>query len=414
MSDRKSKIRQILSDIGEGFKEDYSLGREDTTRMYYTKRDLADESDDSPRWENIMGTHPGIFRVKELLGKTTPAEQEALRQHNMELTGSGAHKLGQFIGSAAADLTQDRSRGIYWLINAPQATADVINESALAKAVPQLYQTSPVTHPTKMRKTSGSREPATLRLGDKEDLAYMLDQKMVMPNDGGGYKPTRGYKFKEGEEGKELHKRNYSQGMLAATAIPTGIAINSGLGLLTPFGGAEGYKAALPSEEDPTKTENVIGEVALKYIMGRTGQLLPYDEFKQVRPDVSREEYNRYQAFKYDKREDYDLTDGDITIGAGAIKATTEGIHGPELQMLGRSVPITTGVVPYLSALVGGVAGAKYGQQKSKAALGALLGGTAGLVSGTVGGNIIEQERRRRNSVENQMQGGNAETYLGV
>lgn len=412
MADRMGKIRKILGDLGEGFKEDYSLGREDTTRMYYTKRDLNGEADDAPRWDNMMGTHPGIFRVKEALGKTTPTEQEALRQHNMELRGSKAHKVGQFLGSAAADVTQDRSRGIYWLLNALQATGEVINESALAKVVPQLYQTSPVQHPTRMRKVAGGKEPVVLGLGNDEDIAYMLENKMIQPNEGGGYKPGRGYKFKEGEDGKELHKRNYSQGMIAATAIPTGIAINSGLGLLTPFGGAEGYKAALPDEDDPTKTSNVLGEIGLKYVMGRTGQLLPYEEFKQVRPDVSREEYNRYQAFKYDKREDWNPTDGDVTIGAGAIKATTDGIHGPELQFLGRSLPVTTGVVPYLSALAGGLAGAKYGQRTERAAVGALLGGMGGLTAGTVGGNIIEQERRRRNSVENQMEGGNAESYL--
>ena len=47
----------------------------------------------------------------------------------------------------------------------------------------------------------------------------------------------------------------------------------------------------LPSEEDPSKTNNVLGEVAAKYILGRTGNLLPWDEFKKVRPDVSKDEY---------------------------------------------------------------------------------------------------------------------------
>ena len=65
-----------------------------------------------------------------------------------------------------------------------------------------------------------------------------------------------------------------------------------------------------------------------------------------------------------------------------------------------------------LASLAGGVAGAKYGAKNQKAALGALTGGMAGLVSGQVGGNIIEQERRRRNSVENELESGNAEMYL--
>ena len=75
---------------------------------------------------------------------------------------------------------------------------------------------------------------------------------------------------------------------------------------------------------------------------------------------------------------------------------------------------MTTGIVPYAAALAGGLAGAKYGQGRKnpRAALGGLLGGMAGLATGQVGGNIIEGERRRRNSLENQMQGGSAEQYL--
>ena len=76
-------------------------------------------------------------------------------------------------------------------------------------------------------------------------------------------------------------------------------------------------------------------------------------------------------------------------------------------------MPVTTGVVPYLGALAGGVAGAKYGSRSGRAAIGGLTGGLAGLAVGNVTGNIIESERRRRNSVANQLEGGNAEQYLG-
>ena len=66
---------------------------------------------------------------------------------------------------------------------------------------------------------------------------------------------------------------------------------------MTPFGGAEGYKAAVPSEEDPTKTANIAQENRTEiHIMGRTGNLLPYDEFVKVRPDVSKDEYMQIQS----------------------------------------------------------------------------------------------------------------------
>ena len=241
----------------------------------------------------------------------------------------------------------------------------------------------------------------------------MLDRgyaKNIMQGGESKLTASRGYSF---DDAGDLQKRNYSPGMVQALAIPTGVAINSGLGLLTPFGGYEGYKAALPSEEDPTKTSNVVGEVGLKYLMGRTGNLLPYDEFSKVRPDVSREEYNKYQAFKYDKSEDYDLSDGDFSFGAGALRGTSDGIHGAELQFLGRSLPLTTAGIPYATALAGTIGGAVAGRSRGKAAIGGLLGGMTGVSAGITGGNIIEEERRRRNAAENLAEGGNAEMYLG-
>ena len=93
----------------------------------------------------------------------------------------------------------------------------------------------------------------------------------------------------------------------------------------------EGYKANNPSPEDPTKTNNVIAEVA-QYILGKTGGLLPYSEFSKVRPDVSRAEYGMYQADRYDNSEDWNPLDGDIAVLGGAFKkhrrySRSRGIH---------------------------------------------------------------------------------------
>ena len=58
--------------------------------------------------------------------------------------------------------------------------------------------------------------------------------------------------------------------------IPVGVAINSGIGLLNPFGGQEGYEAAIPDPDDRNKTSNVLAEIGSKYILGRSGNLLPW------------------------------------------------------------------------------------------------------------------------------------------
>ena len=407
--DRVQQIRNILKDFGEGFSDDYSLGREDRRNAMLRDRKLSGQTEESTKWDSLMGTHPAAFRLQELTGNLRPEKRQALEELDMQLKGSRARKSGQLLGSVANDLTQDTTRSVYWLLNALQATGEVINEQALSRVVPELYKKSRVqSAEIPFTVTPEGKSPRYLNISDKDAIKEMVDTNKAKYIDD-KLKASRGYSF---DDSGNLQKRNYSPGMVQSLAIPTGIAINTGLGLMSPFGGAEGYKAALPSEDDPTKSANVLGEVGLKYLMGRTGQLLPYEEFKKVRPDVSRDEYQRYQAFKYDKREDYNPMDGDLTIGAGALKFTDEGIHGPEVQFLGRGLPVTTGIVPYTAALAGGLAGAKYGARSKQAAIGGLLGGLGGLAVGQVGGNIIEGERRRRNSLENQMQGGNAEQYL--
>ena len=135
---------------------------------------------------------------------------------------------------------------------------------------------------------------------------------------------------------------------------------------------------------------------------------MPGEGFKQVRPDVSREEYNQYKAYKSGRQIDANPLDGDINLG-GVIKGTVDGIHGPELEMLGQSLPLTTGAIPYASALAGGVLGGRAGVRDKRAAMGALVGGLGGLAAGTGVGGMVEAERRRRNAMANDedtMDGG--------
>ena len=111
----------------------------------------------------------------------------------------------------------------------------------------------------------------------------------------------------------------------------------------------------------------------------------------------------KYKGFKFDKETDLNpFDDGRMTIPTGALKTTTEGIHGPEVQFLGRSVPLTTGIIPTASALIGTALGARRGRLR-----GGYLGGFAGLGAGTLSGNLLEGERRRRNELENETE------YLG-
>ena len=130
---------------------------------------------------------------------------------------------------------------------------------------------------------------------------------------------------------------------------------------------------------------------------------MPYDEFKKVRPDVSLSEYNQYKGYKYDNRTDLNpFDDGDVIAPIGIAKASVDGIHGPELEILGRSLPLTTGGIPFATSIAGAIAGGRMGRKNQTVARGALLGGLAGTGGGMVLGNLIEAERRRRNADDNQ------------
>ena len=397
--DRMATIRNILGDLNRGFQKDYQIGREDAQTVFYRAQELKDLDKEAPMFDSMMGTHMGDLRRKELMGRISDEEQQALVEANMHLQRdqSKAFQAGQILGTLAGDLTQDSTRSIWWLLNAMQATGNVLNDAALKKAAPELWQRSPVM----------SEKGNHVIIKGKADSVLMKEAEkrgMLRENDEGVLVPSRGYSWKKNKKTKftELHKRNYEPGMLAALAVPTGMAVNNGLGLLTPLGGAEGYKAASPSSEDPSKTNNVISEVAQKYFLGRTGNLLPYDEFKKVRPDVSLAEYKAYQADKYDNNLDLNPFDGDISLPGGAVKANIDGIHGAEVSILGRSLPVSTGVIPTASAILGTALGARYGHRSGKRGVkGGLIGGMTGVAAGTVAGSIIEGERRRRNGLEN-------------
>ena len=379
----------MAKSFGRAFRDAFGDGREEWAKAYRDGRQSAGMTEDAPRINEMTGAYPTGIRLAEALqdltGRKLKPEEENNRMIRSDL-GIGAEKgfkarAGQILGTLAADVTQDNTRSFWWLVNAPQATANIISESALAAANPKLYGQTVQKAP--------NGKPLTIKKNER------MAQEMGLLDKQG--KPTKGVKI---NADGEISKRNFEPGDKALLMAPTGIAINAGLGLLSPFGGAEGYEAAAPDPEDKTKTRNVLEEVALKYFMGRTGNLLPYDEFSQVRPDVSREEYNQYQAFKYGKDTDLNpFDDGQVTLPGRIAKATTDGIHGPELQFLGRSIPLTTAGIPFATALAGGVLGV----QRSKPIRGGVVGGMAGLAVGQAIGSLVENERRRRNTVENEL-----------
>lgn len=129
-----------------------------------------------------------------------------------------------------------------------------------------------------------------------------------------------------------------------AAAAPAWIGMKFATGQ---FGRPAGYSVGVPSEADPTQTASPLLEFASDIFMGRAGELLPWDQFKQERPDVSKGEYEAYKAYLHGNK--------------SPIKATLDGINGPEVNVLGKSIPVLTGVLPAVAM----AAGARFGARRA-------------------------------------------------
>lgn len=360
-------------DVKSSAVREFDVGQDENRQAMFKAREKKGLSTEGPRARQMAGAYRTPQAFKAAMGINRDREYEKAREDvgiGFDVSSPGK-RVGTAVGAIGSDLIQDSGRRWWWLVNAAQASGDMIAEEVIARARPDLY--------------------------DLEDIDDLNDPviskatgKQVYETVDGISKPV--YRKKK--------RRKHGPGRIQALAAPAGFAINTGLGLMTPFGGADGYKAVFQSEDDPTKTSNVIGEIAAKYILGRTGELLPFNEFTKVRPDVSRDEYERYKAFKWDKNTDLNLLDdGKVGAPLGAAKWTNEGIHGPELQFLGKSLPLTTGIVPFATATAGAAMGARYGG-RTPIKMG-LAGGIGGLLGGEGLGALIENERRNRNMREN-------------
>lgn len=166
-----------------------------------------------------------------------------------------------------------------------------------------------------------------------------------------------------------------SRNMRMAATAPAWIGMSFGVGS---FGRQPGFEAAVPSEMDPTVTADPLAEIGSRFFLGRSGKMMPYDEFAQERPDVSRGEYEAYKAYLHGNNM--------------PIKATLEGINGPEVTFLGKSMPVLTAIAPAVAAAVG----ARMGANKAARRLAA-----------SPEGNLIEMRDAALNNYQ-RAQGGDA------
>ena len=94
-----------------------------------------------------MGSNRTVTLMRELAGKADPEQVRQRNDMGIGLSGDKWERRGQIAGALVSDIVQDRGRSIWWLLNAPQATANVLQEGLLHKMAPQIYQSKPIKNP---------------------------------------------------------------------------------------------------------------------------------------------------------------------------------------------------------------------------------------------------------------------------
>lgn len=154
-----------------------------------------------------------------------------------------------------------------------------------------------------------------------------------------------------------LNKRD---SMLAGVALTNVVELSSGnidIRNLDEAGRPKGYRSIFPEEYeaiDPKtgelvveknflKSQNPVAEMGARYFLGRTGSVLPWDQFKLERPDITPEEYARYMAKHRDR----------TLFGVENANRTKTGLAGAAIG--GAVAALTKKGSPLLIGAAGGV-----------------------------------------------------------
>lgn len=112
------------------------------------------------------------------------------------------------------------------------------------------------------------------------------------------------------------------------------------------LGRPKGYKQNVPDPDDPTKSLDPATELFIRFMQGRQGRPLAYEEAQKEIPSLTKERYTNYMNFLYNQPS-----------FLGVAKGTSENLEGvPEARIFGYPVNI-----PTVTTMAGGIAGARAG-----------------------------------------------------
>ena len=435
--------RGTLEDGGRGIAEGFRVTPEDRRDMLWYIRDKEGKSE-PPRATQTFATQPGVDFLRQVktvdpdgIGRLLPGVKPFRDDVFMERANAGmnlgpnpdeipgvdelfntktgggekltaykaalrempiSQKLGHLTGTALSDVTQDSTRAIWWLLNAPQAIGNVAVETGAAVGNPDLYARKEIALEDALDKGMVAYEPPKFKKDDINELAEQIadPQVMAIGNDFMNRTDDPGNRYTEAQFSKDIDqvKRQSRQAAIeqleseakknlanykskrtgvkvmrdrilknrfnpnlvnAAVIVPSALAINQGIGLL---GRREGYADPVPDELDETKSANPLYSFLSRYFLGREGNLLDQEDFLLERSDENAAGYAQYKGYLRDRDIDINpFDDGKVNLG-GVLKTNPDGIRGAEVSFMGKSLPVNDTLIPTGSAILGTALGA--------------------------------------------------------
>ena len=173
----------------DAFRKEYGLGREHWAEVRRRQRAAKGQSENAPRFTEMTESYPLGVRLAEMLGMKQEKNVKTRNDMGMGLEPLGeGRRAGQVLGAVAADITQDTSRNFYWLLNALQATGNVITESALGRANPSLFDTHYIPKEQKdytLEKLMELKAPDRLNITDEKDKEIAVNRGYLTSADDG-------------------------------------------------------------------------------------------------------------------------------------------------------------------------------------------------------------------------------------
>lgn len=282
---------------------------------------------------------------------------------------SAGHKAGYVLGRLTKDVISDGSRIPWWVLNHPMAITAVASDFAADAA--GLNPDYDVYEQKLQAEAADNRFLGTI---DRTAIDSRFASDM-------------GFAYRN-ERGIPLGIARRVPAILAASAL-LATSGNSHFHNIAGGGRVPGFQSVLPSEHDDRISSNPIAELGARYLFGRTGRLLDWEEFTQERPDVSPQDYDAYKSYQWSRGP-----------ALGLVKGTGRNIDGePEAQLMGFRVPLSAGAAT-AGALGGVVAGARIGdvqfaKLRNPAArgprrlAGAALGGIVGAIASNLTARVV-------------------------